>query len=226
MFWVCLICSVFNSSDRKHTDSMPFVSLTDAVSIPQPSPSYPINTHTQGWVKFWPLNMVQHNDYTGVSRVPDSSTRWSLIGYFRQYSELRSKLDKCGHGCHAGRWAAKSQWYWLDWKTLQVIMIARLHAMFQGSRTMLIFLVIIFLSVNISCVVLTAIGVKYIIPGKFTCWPAEHSSLDKHQRNWYSLACICAIMAMRGMSSFWFQWFGCSTLFGRSSRCVFRSGLL
>ncbi|KIK34480.1 hypothetical protein CY34DRAFT_639808 [Suillus luteus UH-Slu-Lm8-n1] len=47
---------------------------------------------------------------------------------------------------------------------LGAIMIARLHAMFQGSRTMLIFLVIIFLSVNISCVVLAAIGVEYIVP--------------------------------------------------------------
>ncbi|KIK37900.1 hypothetical protein CY34DRAFT_809867 [Suillus luteus UH-Slu-Lm8-n1] len=41
---------------------------------------------------------------------------------------------------------------------LQVIMIARLYAMYQGSRNMLIFLVIVFLSVNISCVVLAAIG--------------------------------------------------------------------
>ncbi|KIK34142.1 hypothetical protein CY34DRAFT_17931 [Suillus luteus UH-Slu-Lm8-n1] len=46
---------------------------------------------------------------------------------------------------------------------LQVIMIARLHAMYQGSRTMLLFLVIIFLAVNIACVVLAAIGVKYIL---------------------------------------------------------------
>ncbi|KAG1726860.1 hypothetical protein EDD22DRAFT_961355 [Suillus occidentalis] len=45
---------------------------------------------------------------------------------------------------------------------LQVIMIARLHAMYQGSRTMLLFLVIIFLAVNIACVVLAAIGLKYI----------------------------------------------------------------
>jgi hypothetical protein len=39
--------------------------------------------------------------------------------------------------------------------------------MYQGSRTMLIFLVIIFLTVNIACVVLAAIGVKYIVAGKF-----------------------------------------------------------
>ncbi|KIK36118.1 hypothetical protein CY34DRAFT_811557 [Suillus luteus UH-Slu-Lm8-n1] len=50
---------------------------------------------------------------------------------------------------------------------LQVIMIARLHAMYQGSRTMLIFLVIIFLTVNIACVVLAAIGLKYAVAGKF-----------------------------------------------------------
>jgi hypothetical protein len=50
---------------------------------------------------------------------------------------------------------------------LQVIMIARLHAMYQGSRTMLTFLVIIFLAVNIACVVLAAIALKYIGAGKF-----------------------------------------------------------
>ncbi|KAG1760464.1 hypothetical protein EDD22DRAFT_954927 [Suillus occidentalis] len=46
---------------------------------------------------------------------------------------------------------------------LQVIMIARLHAMYQGSRTMLLFLVIIFLAVNIACVVLAAMGLKIVV---------------------------------------------------------------
>jgi hypothetical protein len=50
---------------------------------------------------------------------------------------------------------------------LQVIMIARLHAMYQGSRTMLIFLVITFLAVNIACVVLAAIGIKNVVARKF-----------------------------------------------------------
>ncbi|KIK35664.1 hypothetical protein CY34DRAFT_811984 [Suillus luteus UH-Slu-Lm8-n1] len=45
---------------------------------------------------------------------------------------------------------------------LGVIMIARLYAMYQGSRTILIFLVIIFLAVNIACVVLAAIALKYM----------------------------------------------------------------
>ncbi|KIK42373.1 hypothetical protein CY34DRAFT_12429 [Suillus luteus UH-Slu-Lm8-n1] len=49
---------------------------------------------------------------------------------------------------------------------LGVIMIARLHAMYQGSRTMLIFLVIIFLCINIACGVLTAIGLKYVVVEK------------------------------------------------------------
>ncbi|KIK41802.1 hypothetical protein CY34DRAFT_185804 [Suillus luteus UH-Slu-Lm8-n1] len=46
---------------------------------------------------------------------------------------------------------------------LGVIMVARLHAMYQGSRTMLIFLVVIFLAVNIACMALTAIGLKYFV---------------------------------------------------------------
>ncbi|KAG1734560.1 hypothetical protein EDD22DRAFT_359665 [Suillus occidentalis] len=50
---------------------------------------------------------------------------------------------------------------------LGVIMIARLYAMYQGSRTMLSFLVIIFLAVNIACVVLGVITLKTIVWGKF-----------------------------------------------------------
>ncbi|KAG2369001.1 hypothetical protein BDR07DRAFT_844679 [Suillus spraguei] len=46
---------------------------------------------------------------------------------------------------------------------LDVIMIARLYAMYQRSRIMLIFLVIIFLAVNITCVVLVAIVLKPIV---------------------------------------------------------------
>ncbi|KIK33403.1 hypothetical protein CY34DRAFT_813638 [Suillus luteus UH-Slu-Lm8-n1] len=45
---------------------------------------------------------------------------------------------------------------------LGVIMIARLHAMYQRSRAMLIFLIIIFLAVNIACGVLMAIGIKNV----------------------------------------------------------------
>ncbi|KIK31453.1 hypothetical protein CY34DRAFT_19904 [Suillus luteus UH-Slu-Lm8-n1] len=47
-------------------------------------------------------------------------------------------------------------------------MIARLHAMYQRSRPMLIFLVIIFLAVNIACVVLSAIGLKNISAAHWT----------------------------------------------------------
>ncbi|KAG1778961.1 hypothetical protein EV702DRAFT_1043942 [Suillus placidus] len=46
---------------------------------------------------------------------------------------------------------------------LGVIMIARLHAMYQRSRNMLIFLVIIFLAVYITCGVIAAIGLKDIV---------------------------------------------------------------
>ncbi|KAG2097560.1 uncharacterized protein F5147DRAFT_368778 [Suillus discolor] len=43
---------------------------------------------------------------------------------------------------------------------LDVIMISRLHAMYQRSSMMLIFLVIVFLAVNITCGVITAIVLK------------------------------------------------------------------
>ncbi|KAG2109091.1 hypothetical protein BD769DRAFT_107983 [Suillus cothurnatus] len=56
-----------------------------------------------------------------------------------------------------------------------VIMIARLHAMYQRSRLMLVFLVIIFLAVNITCGVLAAIVLKdtvaeeLILSGTYMC---------------------------------------------------------
>jgi len=46
---------------------------------------------------------------------------------------------------------------------LGVIMIARLYAMYQGSRIMLKFLVMIFLAINIGCGVLIAMALKYIV---------------------------------------------------------------
>jgi len=55
-------------------------------------------------------------------------------------------------------------------------MIARLHAMYQGSRTMLMFLVIIFLAVNIACGVIAAIGLndtvleEFIVSGTYMCY--------------------------------------------------------
>ncbi|KIK42656.1 hypothetical protein CY34DRAFT_131634 [Suillus luteus UH-Slu-Lm8-n1] len=58
---------------------------------------------------------------------------------------------------------------------LGVIMIARLYAMYQGSKNMLIFLVTIFLGVNIACGAITAIGIndvaaeELILSGMYMC---------------------------------------------------------
>ncbi|KAG2103780.1 uncharacterized protein F5147DRAFT_276295 [Suillus discolor] len=64
-------------------------------------------------------------------------------------------------------------YYALNWTNmvvaamLGVIMVARLYAMFQGSRTMLIFLVIMFLAVNITCGVISVIDFKYVAEEEF-----------------------------------------------------------
>ncbi|KAG2138169.1 hypothetical protein BD769DRAFT_255999 [Suillus cothurnatus] len=58
---------------------------------------------------------------------------------------------------------------------LGVIMIARLHAMYQRSRQVLIFLVVIFLAIRIADVVMLAIvtmqisGAEYILSGTYQC---------------------------------------------------------
>ncbi|KAG2355205.1 hypothetical protein BDR07DRAFT_1426973 [Suillus spraguei] len=59
---------------------------------------------------------------------------------------------------------------------LGVIMIARLHAMYKRSGMMLIFLIVIFLIVNIACVVIAAIALRYqttmeelVLDGTYMC---------------------------------------------------------
>jgi len=49
---------------------------------------------------------------------------------------------------------------------MQVIMIARLYAMYGRSKILLIFLVIIFLVVNIACGVMAAVILEHIVGGK------------------------------------------------------------
>ncbi|KAG1844798.1 hypothetical protein DFJ58DRAFT_515140 [Suillus subalutaceus] len=58
---------------------------------------------------------------------------------------------------------------------MQVIMIARLHAMYQRSRKVLIFLVVIFLAIRIANAVMTAItmmqisGEELVLSGTYQC---------------------------------------------------------
>ncbi|KAG2355207.1 hypothetical protein BDR07DRAFT_558368 [Suillus spraguei] len=59
---------------------------------------------------------------------------------------------------------------------LGVIMITRLHAMYRRSGTMLIFLIVIFLAVNIACLVIAAIALRYqttmeelVLDGTYMC---------------------------------------------------------
>ncbi|KAG2034988.1 hypothetical protein BDR03DRAFT_963833 [Suillus americanus] len=68
----------------------------------------------------------------------------------------------------------------LDWMgyvvdvILDVIMIARLHAMYQRSRKVLIFLIVIFLSIRIANAVMAVISMmhlsgEYILSGTYQC---------------------------------------------------------
>jgi hypothetical protein len=58
--------------------------------------------------------------------------------------------------------------YWLDWNIMQVIMIARLYAMYQGSRQVLIFLVVICLVVRIANIAMTSMILMRVAGGKLS----------------------------------------------------------
>ncbi|KAG1798442.1 uncharacterized protein HD556DRAFT_1440148 [Suillus plorans] len=86
---------------------------------------------------------------------------------------------------------------------LGIIMIARLHAMYQGSRMMLIFLVIIFLAINIACaVIINIVEIKdttaeeLILSGRHMCryeYKGDYQFL--FQMNWI-LITIWEILAL------------------------------
>jgi hypothetical protein len=54
----------------------------------------------------------------------------------------------------------------LNWHIVQVIMIARLHAMYQQSRKVLIFLSVIFLAINFANGVIAAMVTSRVSSGK------------------------------------------------------------
>jgi hypothetical protein len=125
---------------------------------------------------------------------------------------------------------ARPQWYWLNWNIVQVIIVARLYAMYQGSRKILIFLIVTCLAVIIYGSIVVTMETMDTLGGAFNCgWKQMCMGLiDEYQRNSFFLAPMCAqyLLAMGYLSQFCCPWFGYSPLRGRSSHCVLHSGLL
>ncbi|KAG2108893.1 uncharacterized protein F5147DRAFT_773227 [Suillus discolor] len=85
---------------------------------------------------------------------------------------------------------------------LGAIMIARLYAMYQGSRMMLIFLVVVFLAVNIACGVIVAIGFKdivaeeLILSGMYMCSYAAEGDAELLNSMIWVLNAIWEVLAL------------------------------
>ncbi|KAG2103752.1 uncharacterized protein F5147DRAFT_775878 [Suillus discolor] len=85
---------------------------------------------------------------------------------------------------------------------LGVIMIARLHAMYQGSRTMLVFLVIIFLAVNITCGVMSTMGLndtvadEWILSGTYMCYYAYGGNVHLLFSMFWMLNTVWEVLAL------------------------------
>lgn len=112
--------------------------------------------------------------------------------------------------------------FWLN--ILQVIMIARLNAMYQQSRKMYIFLIVTFLAKTIPCGVISAVDSSQVSGGELTNNLNASSSWNESQRNLFCPTPICAFT--REWTSLRGPRIGYSSLHGRSSYCVLQSGLL
>jgi len=81
---------------------------------------------------------------------------------------------------------------------LQAIIITRLHAMYQGSRRILIFLIVTFLAINIYNGVGAIMITMYTSGGAFHCELQKNMHLiDEYQRNSSSMALISARLTSR-----------------------------
>jgi hypothetical protein len=88
---------------------------------------------------------------------------------FRHYPSIGNQLGIFRCKFYVGWWAIQLQYPGdidIDWNTVQVIMITRLHAMYQRSRKVLIFLVVVFLTSQISTGVMNATFSRDISGGK------------------------------------------------------------
>ena len=112
------------------------------------------------------------------------------------------------------------------WNMMPVIMITRLHAMYQQSRKMLIFLVVIFLAITISCGVMSAVGSKYMSVGELN-YGWVHWVFQAHVTNKMCSSSPTRITTVftRHTVKLWSR-LGYSTPYGRSLRCVLQSGSL
>ncbi|KAG1743998.1 uncharacterized protein EDB91DRAFT_1273467 [Suillus paluster] len=85
--------------------------------------------------------------------------------------------------------------------SLGVIMITRLHAMYQRSRKVLILVVVIFLSVNITCGVIVAITMRYtsveelILSGTYQCIIHFEGNAILHSMPWI-LGTVWEVLAL------------------------------
>jgi len=92
----------------------------------------------------------------------------SLATFSRHYRHEYIWLAIHRHKCHAGWWATQLQYLSVIdlTETTQVIVITRLHAMYQRSGRMLVFLSVIFLAIQIICVVMGVLQARVMFLGE------------------------------------------------------------
>jgi hypothetical protein len=172
---VCfLTLDVFASSDRRHTGDVPTISLTDAVSLlhrcllfPTNEPRRPIGVSVILYQLLGSPMIVPDVSLIGLCYPRLIIDRICQVSLFTSYGigQVFWYLQCCGVSLAL----AIPQWYWLCWNMLQVIIITRLHAMYQGSRKILISLIVTFLSINIFDVVVVVMATLYASGGTLNC---------------------------------------------------------
>lgn len=99
-----------------------------------------------------------------------------IAEFVRPYHVRRTSLDGCGCRRSTGRWVSQIQWcsIWSEHHTLAIIIIW-LHAMYWQSTKVLIFLIAIFLTINVPIGWITIRIMMHSPGGKIKSW-MNHSN--------------------------------------------------
>jgi hypothetical protein len=154
---VSLACTAVTCFDWRHVVELPSVSLTNAVSTLYQYLPFTSNLsaflHRGEW-DYWSTSWFNVTIATAVRLTHRVQKDHWVFFRFNPYPHMG--LDICCHKFHAGWWATQLQGFtmltWLN--DMQAIVITRLHAMYQRSSRMLIFLSGIFLTLQIAGVVM------------------------------------------------------------------------
>jgi hypothetical protein len=116
-------------------------------------------THIKGWVIFWPPSFHRHNDCNRCEFVWNIEyDNVNLLGFSGNILYFMTVWMPVVVNAMIGGELRHFTDVFADWHSMQVIMTIRIYAMYQGSKKILVFLIVVLLLCTTAFAVIAAMG--------------------------------------------------------------------